>query len=170
MSKAIKAYAGIGARKTPVPIQGMMHHIAGMLENEGFILRSGSAEGADSAFEAGVHDPFCKEIYTPHSKGDHLDWDNALATVARYHPAPAALSTYVYRLMARNAFQILGPDLLHPSKFVICWTPDAAQNSTSMTTGGTGQAIRIANDHGIPVFNLADRTSYERLSAWIDAA
>lgn len=60
---------------------------------------------------------------------------------------------------ARNVLQILGqrtPFTLK-SKCVVCWTPDGADGSsteTSILTGGTGQAIRIAKAYGVPVFNL----------------
>ena len=49
---------------------------------------------------------------------------------------------------ARNCYQVLGKDLQSPSNFVLCWTPGGA------VTGGTGQALRIAIDRGIPVFNM----------------
>ena len=59
--------------------------------------------------------------------------------------------------MARNAMQVLGPNLDDPSAFIVCWTPDASDGSkTSPKTGGTGQALRIAHEYKIPVYNLAD--------------
>lgn len=44
-----------------------------------------------------------------------------------------------------------------PVGWVLCWTPDGAAEGieTSRATGGTGQAIRLASAHGIPVYNLA---------------
>ena len=42
---------------------------------------------------------------------------------------------------------IHGP-LVKASLFVLCWTPYGA------AAGGTGQALRIAEHHHIPVFNL----------------
>lgn len=62
--------------------------------------------------------------------------------------------------MARNSQQILGWGCAsQESEFVICWTQDGATKETTQRTGGTGQAIRIAIDLGIPVFNLADKES-----------
>jgi hypothetical protein len=49
---------------------------------------------------------------------------------------------------SRNVHQVLGRDLKTPSDFVICWTADGG------FSGGTGQALRIADDHGIPIFNM----------------
>src|SRR3546814_20907740 len=44
--------------------------------------------------------------------------------------------------------QVLGPELDKPARFVMPWTVDGG------ATGGTGQAIRIANSLNIPVLNL----------------
>jgi O-acetyl-ADP-ribose deacetylase (regulator of RNase III) len=46
--------------------------------------------------------------------------------------------------------QVLGARLDTPARFVIAWTSDGQD------TGGTGQAIRIADSLGIPVLNLHD--------------
>ncbi len=65
--------------------------------------------------------------------------------------------------MARNCYQVLGEDLSTPVDFVVCWTPDGAESETSRKTGGTGQAIRIAADLGIRVYNLKNRKSREEI-------
>lgn len=58
--------------------------------------------------------------------------------------------------MARNVQQVLGGDLKDPSNFVICWTPDGCENSVCRTqdTGGTGLAISVASEYGVPVYNI----------------
>lgn len=50
--------------------------------------------------------------------------------------------------MRRNGCQVLGLELDKPSNMVICYTPDG------LPSGGTGQAIRIAESYRIPVINL----------------
>jgi hypothetical protein len=60
--------------------------------------------------------------------------------------------------------QILGDDLKTPVDFVLCWTPDGAETSTSYSTGGTGQAIRLAIANSIPVFNSHNADALQRLS------
>ncbi|MBC7883816.1 MAG: hypothetical protein H7Y37_21205 [Anaerolineae bacterium] len=47
-------YTGIGSRKTPANTLKLMQKIGYRLNNLGIRLRSGGAEGADSAFEAGA--------------------------------------------------------------------------------------------------------------------
>ena len=68
------------------------------------------------------------------------------------------MSDYVTKLMARNCYQVLGEDLKSPVDMIICWTPDGK------AAGGTGQALRIANDNDIPVFNLFDSNALDKLS------
>jgi hypothetical protein len=157
------AYAGIGSRKTPRQVCELMTAIAQALELRGFTLRSGGAPGADQAFEAGTSDDRLREIYLPAAgwRGStsrlHPDaiapelWAKARAIAEEHHPAWQRVRPgSAQALQTRNSFQVLGPDLRSPSSFVIAWT----LNGTA--TGGTGQALRIARTHGIPVLNLHD--------------
>jgi hypothetical protein len=73
---------------------------------------------------------------------------NALEMASKFHPNWGNLKDSVKRIHARNCYQVLGQDLLSPSLFLICWTPKGSGS------GGTGQAIRIANAYDIPVFDL----------------
>lgn len=162
-------WAGIGSRDTPLDIQRQMTTIAKQLSgtpDSCFVLRSGGAIGADSAFERGA-DPHKRQIFLPPSNkyplrvGDHmLDITPTRAYVRRFHPNWRALEqgesrgSSAYGLIARNTFQVLGPDLNTPSKFILCWTPDGATTVTTRQTGGTGQAIRIACAYNIPVINM----------------
>ena len=51
---AKKYYAGIGSRKTPKDICELMTRVARYLYFKGYTLRSGAADGADTAFEIGA--------------------------------------------------------------------------------------------------------------------
>lgn len=152
-------YAGIGSRETPAEILYQMADLAKELYRNGYSLRSGHADGADMTFEMAVIDkdlhmqiflPWPGFNNAPRYSDRHIsdipEW--AMATVDRYHPSPDRLSPAARKLMARNAMQILGPGGFEPVKFVVCWTKDGGP------TGGTGQAIRIAKDCKIPVYNL----------------
>jgi len=48
-----RAYTGIGSRACPPEILGVMFMLGEALAEQGWILRSGAAPGADSAFEQG---------------------------------------------------------------------------------------------------------------------
>jgi len=157
------AYTGIGSRKTPLDILYQMTDIADHLSKCGWILRSGGATGADTAFEEGSSK---KQIFLP---TDPIP-DVAFEIAAKYHPTWGGLKPYVKKLHARNAQQILGENLDCETKFVVCYTPDGAEKTTTVKTGGTGQAIRIANGYNIPVYNLFNEGRFEQVKDICDCA
>ena len=78
--------------------------------------------------------------------------EKAFEISSQFHPAWFNLKDSVKRLHARNAQQILGPNLDNPSLFVVCWTNPAK--------GGTNQALRIATYYEIPIYNYWIDDSY----------
>lgn len=150
-------YTGIGSRECPSEICAKMTKLAKYLAGKKYILRSGGADGADKAFEQGVWVPRLKEIYLPWKgfNGSNsllfISHPDAEAIAKKYHPRWNDLGSGAKKLHTRNVHQILGKDLKTPSKFVICWTSDGK------ISGGTGQAMRIAKDMNIPIFNLRNQ-------------
>jgi predicted NAD-dependent protein-ADP-ribosyltransferase YbiA (DUF1768 family)/O-acetyl-ADP-ribose deacetylase (regulator of RNase III) len=151
------AYAGIGSRETPDDVMADMTSMARVLEKRGVVMRSGGAPGADTAFQKGTSDRDMRQVFIPkigfngNREGVLMDprhEQTALELVQRYHPAPERLSGFALQLMMRNGCQMFGEHFDDPSKVVVCYTPDGA------ASGGTGQAIRMAEDAGIPVLNL----------------
>lgn len=153
-------YAGIGARNTPSDVLQTMEQFGQVLGTNGFILRSGAADGADTAFEQGANAVGgFKEIYLPwngfngrydkaiYPKDSQLLQD-AMIIAQKHHPAWSSCSWGAKQLHARNSFQVLGATLHQPADFILCWTPGGKGG------GGTGQTIRIAKDVGIPVYDL----------------
>ncbi len=160
-------YTGIGSRSTPQNVIFQMEDLSKYLCGCGWVLRSGGAKGADQAFERGA-DAACrrKEIFLPSGEIP----DQAYEIAAQHHPAWGGLPPYVKKLHARNVQQILGQNLELPSKFVICWTPDGAETKTTKETGGTGQAIRVANTYNVPVYNLANEGRFDDVKEICDCA
>lgn len=165
-------YAGIGSRDTPETVCQQMTELATELESFGLTLRSGGADGADAAFEKGaiktaesyrVSGLLINGIYIKYKDKSLMD-----RSVAKYHPVPDKLKGYVRGLMARNYCQLYGPAKgSGKSKFVVCWTADGTIDNTTIKTGGTGQAIRIAVANNIPVFNLKRKKEIDRLKSWL---
>lgn len=158
-------YAGIGSRETPEGILAAMEIIGQKLGMMGLTLRSGRAPGADTAFEKGARcvNGDC-EIFVPwhgFPKGSDLTGypeiilpasgrvhDNAVESVRALHPNFTVLSPAAVKLLARDYLQIRGTDENSPvTDFVVCCTPDGK------ASGGTGQAIRLAEQFGIKVIN-----------------
>lgn len=149
----MRYYAGIGSRETPVLLLKKMKSIAAMLRTMDYKLRSGGAPGADTAFAHGAATQ--AEIYLPWPHFNRINrWTNfnrfwAEEIAMKFHPSWDGLEPAARKLMARNTCQVLGPgpDAPH-SDFVVCWTMNGE------ASGGTGQALRIADAYMIPVFNL----------------
>ena len=163
-----RSFAGIGSRETPKNIIDIMTEISKYLcEKHGFVLNSGGADGADHAFEIGASK---KKIFLPWD-GFNKKYENGKDYIIppynedyikKYHPAFNRLSDKGRLLMSRNTYQVLGEDLLTKVNFVVCWTKDGK------ASGGTGQAIRIAQAHSIPVFNLkTDMQAMKNLTEWL---
>jgi hypothetical protein len=145
-SKPLKFYAGIGSRTTPPDILKLMTEIAIVLHKKGFILRSGGAAGADTAFAMGAGLSPGRVIFRPE---DTYRYPPAIELAAKFHPAWDQCNDYARRLHGRNAMIIMGLELDSPVQFVICWTPP------DIPYGGTKLGMRIAAAHNIPVYNLA---------------
>lgn len=141
-------YAGIGSRETPEDVRAIMQQVAGYLERKGYMLQTGDAVGADSAFVSGCQR---KRIFTAADATELT-----LEIAQEVHPAPWLLPSFARRLMARNTFQVFGADLDTPVDFVLCWTEDGCTSHATRRreTGGTGQAIELASLKGIPVINI----------------
>lgn len=158
-----RIYTGIGSRQTPETVLAWMFDLGRRLGEAGWTLRSGAAFGADSSFEAGCDAARGrKEIFLPWRRfNNHVtgyimpeEMDPRLIQIARRtHPVWDKLSSGVRKLHARNVFQVLGKDLETPSRFLVCWTPGGNGG------GGTGQAIRLARESSVPIFDLANPTS-----------
>lgn len=156
-----KFYAGIGSRKTPPEERCQIRELALELNKQGYILRSGGAEGADTYFEGAATN---KEIFLPwddysrrpisrdtNPGSSYIQGatDAAVSFARRFIDGYEDRNHAVRMLLARNMHQVLGEDLKTPVDFVICWTPDGK------VMGGTGHAIRLARSRDIPVYNLA---------------
>ena len=158
----MKYYTGVGSREIPNEIIALMKRVSSKLSKSGWVLRSGGAVGADSAFESGANKR-C-EIYLAKDATA-----KAMEIAEKFHPAWNRCSSYAKKLHARNAFQVLGRNLNKPSSFLICWTPDGciSHKTRSIKTGGTGTAISIADHYNVPVFNLNRPDHIRRVKAFV---
>jgi len=163
-------YTGIGSRSTPSDILDLMTSVASRLAESGMILRSGGADGADTAFEEGVEDNEKKVIYLPWpgfnnraDAGNVTTYSDCHADLAKAnHSAWGFLGRGARALHTRNVAQVLGHDCQTPSSFVICWTADGA------LVGGTATAIKIAYRNSIPVYNMFHEKARNAFSEFIE--
>lgn len=168
-----KFYTGVGSRSTPQEVLEQMGTLAGLFPRKGYTLRSGGAQGADLAFEeAAGTDAVIYYAGTfmdkrTYERYDYTNaaYDKAMEIAQQSHPAWNRCSEYARMLHTRNVFQVLGHHLEEPSTGMICWTQDGAElpEETSIKTGGTGTAIRIAGMYGVKVLNLARPNTFEAI-------
>lgn len=177
LSRPQAIITGIGSRETPQSEMDLLTRIAVAAEKRGMRGRSGGAGGADLAFERGFTDPKNIDVIVPWKgflpKGMTqrdvdaflgrprpasgpgapvmLPWakrQEAEEKASHYHPAWHKCSPGAKSLHTRNIPQVVGLELDRPADLVVAWTIDGK------ATGGTGQAIRMAQDIGVPVANL----------------
>lgn len=172
----MKCYTGIGSRNTPKEVMEQMTEIAIVLQSKGYTLRSGGADGADTAFEIGAGD--LMDIYIPwdgfngrkginyksldSSSSDILDKSVLLAKTVISEGHWNNMGFGAKKLHTRNVFQVLGDDLNSPSDFLVCYTP------LGEVKGGTATAIKLAIKYNVPVFNLGKSNGIEELNKFLE--
>jgi hypothetical protein len=187
-----KYYTGIGSRDTPQDVLELMRKIARKMAFRGFILRSGGAIGADSAFADGWDDANWSEDNNEPSKYEierYIPWEGfndlyssttgvylmsnlPINTTAQdiakeIHPNWHRLSKGAKALHTRNVYQVLGKNLNTPSTGLICWAPIVGGNPSNVM-GGTRTAVEIALQHNVPVFNLNYIEHFNKFKEWVE--
>lgn len=157
-------YAGIGSRETPTIILKGMRNFAKYMAEQGHTVSTGGAKGADSAFIAGaMQGNGVIKNYLPFPgyngyRNNIMPFDKSkkvMDLAKKYHPAWNRCSPTARLMHARNCNIVLGPHLIEPVAFILCWTPDG------LMQGGTAQALRLAKDYKIPVCNLGKAKTTE---------
>ena len=145
-----------------------------------YICLSGNAPGSDITFQIGSDNncviflpwkSFNEKMFDPSIALDYFivgDQPEGVESVEQFHPRGKYLNPSVRSLMARNYYQIFGFDKYPKVDFVICCA-DPTENGK--VAGGTGQAVRIALHHKIPVVNIRDtnwKSKYDEIICRIE--
>lgn len=161
----MKYYTGIGSRSTPEHILKLMVKIGKYLALKGYILRSGGASGADTAFEIGCDlGKGDKDIFIPWVGFNdrtcgivpHVT-PEIVKEVSELHPAWDRCSEGARKLHCRNYFQVNGNKGELESSFIVCWTPNGKE------VGGTAMAMKLGKRRNIPIINLANPNALKEL-------
>ena len=166
----IKYYTGVGSRELPRYILRFLTDVAEVMAKKGYILRSGAAEGADTAFEKGCDSVSgAKEIWLPWNgfQGNYVEGDDYRGK--EYH-VPDPLSFLIassclkrkvipyfhkmkigaQKLHGRNYYQVYGYGE-YTSRVCLYACPEDKHGEP---TGGTRTAVKLAQSEGIPCYNL----------------
>ena len=161
---------GIGSRTISDSEERVIRQISRVLAKAGCTLRSGGADGADTAFEAGWRDvgSSAMEIFVPWSgfNGTTSDapyivldkksdlFEEAHNEAQTVHPAWYRLSRGAQYLHTRNIFQVRGPELKVPSDVIIAMADPVGRFGVK---GGTSTAWTLGKRLQVPTFNLRKR-------------
>jgi len=150
--------------------------LAHLLREHCLKLRSGGAEGADTAFEVGSRRE--KEIYINEngSRGKYhngfniaLDrlpnevQEHCYRKASEVHPGWERCDDWAKSMHARNILQIEGLNGIH-TDFVVYWTE---YDKDFLPKGGTATAVKYAVSLGIPTFNLNIPAAVEQLEVFL---
>lgn len=178
----MKYYTMIGSRNTPDHILTLMKSVAKELDRTGWTVRSGGANGSDSAAEVAKK----KEVYLPWNgfNDKYKDYElgyivasdlKAYQTVDQYASVhhqwwATTKKDSVKRLHRRNMFQVLGQELDQKSRFVICYAEPDEKRGEGHVKGGTGSAISLALSEGVTVYNLYYEGARKIMEKYLETA
>jgi len=192
MMKVMRQFwTGVGSRETPPDILLMMELIGKVLTDLGYILRSGGAEGADTAFYAGCKKSAMFEVNKPiiyiswngmdaYGKNWYHDPSIGYYNAKRY-PTWNIANEMAFNLRGsferlgwkgiahhtRNVFQVIGDDLHSPSNFLICWARPKNKRKP-FVHGGTATAVKLAYLRDIEIYNLYHPQVFNRFVDFLD--
>lgn len=162
-----------------------MVRIGTAMTDRGWMLRSGGATGADTAFHQGVlkssrYPEILPEIYLSwsgmggmypdpsqgliDSQRNHL-WQTATEIALQARGSFNGLGRGGIAHHTRNVFQVLGSDLRTPSRMLVCWARPIGRRGN--VAGGTNTAVQIALKYNVPVRNLYYPEVIESVETWL---
>lgn len=171
-----KTYTGIGSRDISEEELDLLVSIAEKLAYTGWKLRSGGAEGADTAFEKGCAGGEGQaEIFIPW-KGFGTKIENAnskryIPNDDKFQDARRLLLTEeiipwfdnmkqgAQKLHARNVYQVLGTDNTKSDLLVYC----ADDDKNGIPKGGTRTAVLLAREAEVPTYNVRNEEQRKSL-------
>lgn len=171
-------YTGVGSRNAPERFLTAAEVIGYHLAKEGFVGRSGKADGMDQAFLKGAIRAAKENPTLEHRFVNYLPWLDFNKTamfedgnlyldlliggqvyseavkICKEIVGDSAwdnVSDGIRRLWTRTVFQVLGSDLRTPSEFIILYAPPSTLGHVK---GGTDIAVQVANLFGVRWINL----------------
>lgn len=156
----MKYYTGIGSRNISGEERELIFNIAVKMSEEGYTLRSGGAEGSDTAFEEGCLSVSGElEVYrptrSPNMKGYHLVPNDLQFNYAKTRlsidiiPWFSYMKPYSQRIHSRNFYQVVGFD--NVCSHVTIYASDEDEEGVK---GGTRTAVMVSRSLKIPTYNL----------------
>lgn len=166
-------YVGCGSSETPDHILGVMTSVARLLAGKGLTLRVSDQKGADVAFRRGSGGRYF--MYTAIDTGfpgaipAEITGGSRPTLARRLNPRFPLLPRREKQWEITAVSVVAGFCTTNLAKMLICWTPDGAVKPEEFTerTGDTARYLRIANQLGVPVYNLARERDLKTVASWL---
>lgn len=163
-----KPYVVTGNKDAPQEILTEIENLIKRIEALGYTTRTGGLDGIDTVAEKASKR---LELYLPWkdfgNKESKLYWNDDLSKQAakQYSPVYDNLKPAIQAFLAKNARMVLGTKFDSNALFLLCWSEDGAEDKKDVTsrTGNVGHVILIAHSIGVPIFNLGNENTKQRL-------
>lgn len=151
-----KYYTGFGTRKILKTDEEYVKGISQTLANLGYKLRTGQMKrGIEAVFRASTLNlEIVKKTETSQS---------AIDLMGKYHNSWNVIDLPNKKLLGRNAHLVMGKKLNAMSDFVVYYQRELADDSN-----GVSHTIRVAQDFGVPCFNIAFEEGRDDLSMYLN--
>lgn len=184
------SYAGVGSRKAPPEVRGIMIRLGKTLCDMGWVGWSGEAPGPDSWFHQGakLSAKYASGMFAAIIPWQGFESEDGVKVYSKpgnniylFEEARVSRKAYMLgigarggafglrqggiKLHCRNALQVLGWDLASPVRMVIAW---AELDKHGRPKGGTATAINLADHMKIPVINLYTPEGLNRAMAFLE--
>jgi hypothetical protein len=170
-------YVGIGSRNAPRNIVNTMYQLSVRFAELNYTLRTLNNSEVDKAFQDGsiagngdfsVHVPWIDSsqeknpLHFPPTSDAFAHCDRMDPCFERYHPQTQAIK-------ARLANLLFGLDTEIKADFIVCWSPDGAEDIHQLTksTGEIHGVLELKPTFTMPVFNFAKPDAMKRLTLLI---
>jgi len=155
----MKYYTGIGSRELSDEQKTFIYWLACEMHDLGYTLRSGDADGADTAFQSGAGKLFETWIpWTSFAKGPsrELQTQKEFLEAEEYLlesdiiPWFKAMGPASQAFHGRNYRQVFGRNKILPEVCFYC----APDDLNGVPVGGTRTAVLVSRNEGIPTINV----------------
>lgn len=158
-----------GNARAPEQLKPLIAEIAGMLQSNGYTIRTSCMDGFDKMVQetvpnAEIHAPW-KGFNQVQNEASNFNSDECKEFAKRFLPEWSSIKDSQQAMYSKNVRLVLGKYLKQPCQIVIIWSEDGCEGpaNRTMQSGQAGHTSAIAKAMGIPVINLSNPNAVARL-------
>ncbi len=156
----------------PIEVLDKAKIVAALLQEHEFTLRTDTTSALSPIFEEAISR---KEIYLPWKGFKELDSkfyfssEVSKEVAGKFHSNFETIKDTAKAFLSRNVRIVLGNNMKSNVSILVIWSADGAENKASKTpkTGYLLHPINIASKINIPIFNLQNENSLDRIKSFL---